>query len=167
LAASFARKTKLMPPRKRNAEKTKLGTLRPSRVREQPERPAEDIGAPDPDPAWPPLLRKNYLRLKRDAERERLVTKSHGPVLLLGAQAFTDFDTLRQFIEQHGLTYLKDGMIRPRPEVALYDQAWKRCLLALRALALSPSSRGQVEPLTDPEPVDPMEKLLRAREAGP
>ena len=91
-------------------------------------------------------------------------------VLLLTTAALVDVARLDATLREHGDTYDHGGLVR-RPEAALKDQAWKRALAGLRALGLAPASRGQVEPLTLPGPIDPLEALLRKRdrqrEVGP
>ncbi len=155
-----------MPPRRRRESKARRGTLRPDRERPALEMKPADVGAPPAPLGLDADVRAHYDALAAEMDAQRLATRGDGAAILLAASARADFDRHRAFLREHGESYAHNGLIRVRPECALMADAWRRCLLALRALGLAPAARGTVEPLTPAAPPDAMESLLRAQEGG-
>jgi P27 family predicted phage terminase small subunit len=97
----------------------------------------------------------------------RIITKADGPVLLLAAYRLTDYQELSRDLEAHGRTYSTttttgSTMVRPRPELALRDAAWRDAMAALVQLGLTPSSRSRVSKVSNPdEPGGELEAFLR------
>jgi phage terminase small subunit len=150
-----------MPARKSLATKLRHGTARPDRARPQI---AVAPGAPPAPAHLDPASRVIFDRLAQAMTQQGTATHGDIDALLLATSALADVARLDATLRDLGDTYERGGLIRPRPECVLRDQAWRRAALALRLLGLAPSARGQVEPVTPPASPDALEALLRRRE---
>jgi P27 family predicted phage terminase small subunit len=80
----------------------------------------------------------------------RVLTEADGEALALAADALADYVTARGVIQKKGHTYetkTEAGavMVRPRPEVSIASDAWKRARLMLLEFGLTPAARGKVK----------------------
>ena len=79
--------------------------------------------------------------------------------------AYSEYREARQFIFDNGFTYTTitqagDKMVRPYPQVAISQNAWRRVSDMLKQFGLTPSARNGVEALK-PEEEDPFEAFLK------
>jgi P27 family predicted phage terminase small subunit len=78
----------------------------------------------------------------------------------LACNAYADLAQASQLLAQKGLTYdssTPTGIIcRPRPEVAIRADSWKRFLKALSELGMTPLSRGRIQVAIPIEEIDPV-----------
>src|SRR5262245_40631133 len=138
-----------MPARLPRNVKALRGTLRADRdTRES--TPA--IGISKPSRVLPPEIRCEYDRIAQCAAKLGVLTLQDGLSIELGAMAMREVWQYEQMIREKGGTYetkTPQGsvMIRPRPEVALLADAWRRTLAILRDFGLTAVSGGRVEEL--------------------
>jgi P27 family predicted phage terminase small subunit len=110
---------------------------------------------PRPDPGRPP--RPEHLNEIARAEWDRLVelldgmktlTVVDGPILESTVIAYAQNRAATAVVEERGLTYTseteKGEITRPRPEVAIIADSWRRYVGGLSHLGLTPATRGKV-----------------------
>lgn len=101
----------------------------------------------------------------------RILTMADGPALALLCDAYAEYLEAREKTSgRKGKTYetttAQGGtMIRPRPEVAMASDAWRRVQRMLSEFGLTPSSRAKVV-VRPKEEEDPLEKLRNAGRAS-
>ncbi len=149
-------------PRKPTALKVLGGTARPDRLNPHEPQPAETTGRP---PAWLKGQGRRVWRWLVPLLREmRVLTAADEQALALLCDVFAEYLEAREILRQRGLTYETttpqgDRMVRPRPEVAIAADAWRRVQRMLTEFGLTPSARSRVQALPAPE-CDPFEELL-------
>jgi len=94
----------------------------------------------------------------------RVLTDADRDAFGLGCDAMADYLGYRATIQEHGSTYetttmQHDTMIRPRPEVAMMADAWRRAERIFSAFGMNPSARSKVKAMAE-EDIDPMETFL-------
>lgn len=104
-------------------------------------------------PARPPHLkdvaRQEWDRLKGILEPLGMVTKADRAMLVALVEAWAIYREMDRLIKVHGVTYTTktksgDDMVRPRPEVAMRDQALKNIKSFSTEFGLTPSARTRV-----------------------
>jgi hypothetical protein len=98
----------------------------------------------------------------------RVATEVDGPILELTAGALADHEQNAAIVARDGASY--DAMTasgttlkRQRPEVKLATEAWRRALLGLTQLGLTPATRGKVEARPGADPGDVVDRFRRQR----
>ena len=78
-----------------------------------------------------------------------LLTPVDQDALELLVRAYVEYHRAQSTLERCGATYTirtaSGRVIRPRPEVAIASEAWKRTLRALTEFGLTPASRVRLE----------------------
>lgn len=97
--------------------------------------------------------------------RLKLLTEADEDALAFLADAYAEYIECRGVIRKKGRTYstvtLTGGeMVRPRPEVMMAADAWRRVHRMLVEFGLTPSSRARVS-VSGGEEKDPFEEFLR------
>ncbi len=100
----------------------------------------------------------------------RVLSKADAEKLALGCDALGEYLELRETIQELGhiyetVTVTGSTVIRPRPEVAMAADAWKRASAILSEFGLSPSARARVQTIID-EQEDPFETFLRGKQSS-
>lgn len=169
--------------RGRRPKPTKLklveGTARKDRVNdEEPEPPAGDVVAPN----W---LRGRARRLWKQIapvlEEMHILTTADPHALALLCDAYAEYVECSEYIRKRGRTYesivvveaedeageraeITKRMVRPRPEVAMAADAWRRVRAMLAEFGMTPSSRTRVKATEGGREKDPFEDFLHERE---
>jgi hypothetical protein len=166
-----------MPARLPRNVKALRGTLRGDRDASEP---VPALGIPKPSRTLPPDVRREYDKITRRAARLRVLTLQDGLAIELGALAQAEVWRYEAVIRKLGSIYetkTPQGsvMIRPRPEVALLADAWRRAVTVLKEYGLTAVSRGRVEELPPAAAEskwaglisnDPLERMLRRRQTS-
>ena len=104
-------------------------------------------------PARPPHLRGfaklEWERLSHQLKPLGMVTKADRAMLVALVEAWAIYREMDKLIKKHGVTYTTttlagDEMVRPRPEVAMRDQALKNIKSFSSEFGLTPSARTRV-----------------------
>lgn len=98
----------------------------------------------------------------------RVLTVADRKALEMLCDTYAEWRELRAVIEEHGHTYETftaqgDKMIRPRPEVTMAADAWKRASAMLTQFGLTPSSRSKVSAGEKQEESDPLADFLNRK----
>ena len=134
-------------PKTPTAMKLLSGTMRKSR--ENPAEPMLESAIPEM-PAWlAPKAKTCWKELSEQLLGMRVITKADRTCLEMLCDAYSEYRDCRKFIIDNGYTYKTvtasgDEMHRPYPQVAMYQNSWKRVLDGLREFGLSPSSKSKV-----------------------
>jgi P27 family predicted phage terminase small subunit len=166
-----------MPAKLPTATKQLRGTLRPGRANAREPQPTP--GVPRPSRELGLDVQREFKKLARRLRPLRVAASSDGLALELAASVMAEYWRYEETIQKLGATYetkTPQGsvMIRPRPEVALAADAWRRAAAMLAAFGLTPVARSRVETLpSDPASSrwagllnDPLERMLRRREGA-
>lgn len=106
-------------------------------------------------PTWlDGMARAAWLELAPLLEQTKVVTESDRKALELLCDAYSEYRRTREIVRKQGATYeaLTEGgsiMIRPRPEVTMAQDAWKRVRAMLQEFGLTPSSRSKIQVVQD------------------
>lgn len=110
--------------------------------------------------------KKAFRELARYLDNAGIITIVDGKALELLTEAYSEWKAARQVVQEKGATYstitLQGAeMIRPRPEVGIAQDAWKRIKSILPEFGLTPSARVRLT-VDQIEDVDPIEDYLGA-----
>jgi P27 family predicted phage terminase small subunit len=130
----------------------------------EPQPPASDGEAPDwlegrPREAWDwlaPMLGDM-----------KVLTEADKHALALLCDVYAEYIALRRVIQNRGRVYTTttaqgDTMIRPRPEVAMISDAWRRIHRMMVEFGMTPSARSKVTRLPEEEK-DPFADYLKGK----
>ena len=139
------------------------GETRPSRLNMKEPEPPEGV------PSKP-------RRLKGDASREwdrlaelagdmHVLTEVDAPIVEATAMAYADLTAAERLIAKEGAAYKTTGsggavMRRKHPAVDMRADAWRRWVIGLGHLGLSPATRSRVS-AQPPKPESKLAKLVR------
>lgn len=150
-------------PRKPSALHIIEGTDRNDRMNQAEPIPTISVG--EKPPKWLSLESRRVWRwLAPRLIAMRVLTDADRDAFGLGCDAMADYLAHRATILDHGSTYetttmQHDTMIRPRPEVAMMADAWRRAERIFNAFGMTPSARSKVKAQAE-EDIDPMEQFL-------
>jgi P27 family predicted phage terminase small subunit len=136
-----------MPARLPTRLKLLSGTARPSWLKREPEPPP---GPPEP-PKWlDATARRHWGELVPVLESMRVLTTADGAALALVCSALAEHERAAAVVAERGAAYeavteAGSVMHRPRPEVAIAADSWRRALRSLTEFGLSPSSRARLD----------------------
>lgn len=128
-----------------------------------------DASAPAGRPPKPKHLgdleAAEWERLAALAESNRTLSTADGPILEAAAIAYGSLRRANDVLTAHGLTYATktpqgSEMVRPRPEVAIAAEAWRRWVTALSHFGLSPATRSKVAVAPVARPESKLAKLI-------
>ncbi len=93
-----------------------------------------------------------------------VLTLADAKALELLCDVYAEYRAAREVTERDGLTYETFGptgsMTRPRPEVAIASDAWRRMASMLREFGMTPSSRTKVSTAgADDKPGNPFAEM--------
>lgn len=96
-----------------------------------------------------------------------VLSKADAEKLALGCDALGEYLELRELIKEKGRTYttitVTDSVVyRPRPEVAMCVDAWRRASAILSEFGLSPSARAKVQTIVEDQE-DPFDTFLKSK----
>ena len=136
-----------MSTRKSDELKLIEGNFRPHRARDLPRFSAK---VPEPPATLSPAARKHWRELARALADRRTMTAGDRQILALCCAALAQHEEAMAVLAAEGSTYetttqAGSTLHRPRPEVAIASDAWRRAVIALAQLGLTPRSRGNVE----------------------
>lgn len=139
------------------------GTQRPGRVNPAEPKPMA-IPLNQRPPAWlSDRGRRAWREILPILRRMGVVTVADPLALSMLADAVGEYIEARTVVIAEGATYWTEGqsrMLRPRPEVAIASDAWRRAKQLLTEFGLTPASRGRVS--GSPEKAeDPLEAWMR------
>ena len=152
-----------MSARKSDALKAVLGTFRPDRARDIPRfTPA----VPRPPATLSPTARGFWKELASLLCQGRVLTVGDRQGLTLLCEALALHRAATAVITAQGMTYETVNeagvtMIRPRPEIAIADAAWKNCMRGLTAFGLTPAARGNVTVTPPARSANPFDEFSR------
>lgn len=167
-------------PRKPTALHQLHGTSRPDRM--NPHEPQLPVLVGATPPSWVKgKARAFWKQIAVILTEMRVLTVSDVPALALVCDALAEYIAARAAVQQHGMTYdsktvkvvhTSDGdeveietlMVRARPEVAIASDAWRRAMMGLVQLGMTPSARTKVAAIGDEAEEDPFEQLLKRKE---
>lgn len=94
----------------------------------------------------------------------KVVTEADVTALALLCDAYSEYRHARQAVTDFGQTYTTvtasgDSMVRPRPEVAIAQSAWKRISDMLKQFGLTPAARAGVQ-VIDADDDNPFAEFL-------
>lgn len=160
-----------------SAVKALRGTLRPDRMNADEPQPAP--ASPRPRRGLSREARIWHQRITRALQALRVLAGADALVVEITARAGGEYDQHAAILDRDGYTYTTTNTVtgsvlqRPRPEVRLAQDAWKRTLAGLVQLGLSPVMRTRLHVLPDPDhpsrwvgrikAPDPIEQLRRRR----
>jgi P27 family predicted phage terminase small subunit len=153
------------PPRTPTPIKAARGTLRTDRT--NPREPTPEPGKPTPR-RLALHIRREYDGLVRVLQPLKVLSPAYVRVIELTAQALAECWQLDAAIARHGHTYeatteAGSTMIRPRPEVRLRADAWRRAHDGLQQLGLTPAAIGKVSALGPTAAKDPVAQFKAQR----
>ena len=108
-----------------------------------------------PPPEWLSEIGQQAWRdILEELECSRIVTRLDNQALELLCAAYAEFRECLAFVAEHGRTYAtttEEGgeMVRAYPEVAMMQDAWKRCNSMLGNFGMTPAARVRVK-VADP-----------------
>ena len=152
-----------MVARKSDQLKLVSGTFRPDRARDLPRFAAE---VPRPPASLSQAARGYWKELAGLLRQGRVLTVGDRQGLALLCEALALHRAATAVVAKEGMTYETVNeagvtMVRPRPEIAIGDAAWKNAMRGLAAFGLTPASRGNVTvtpPPRAPNPFDEFDK---------
>ena len=135
-----------MPSRKSDELKIVQGTFRPHRRRDLPRYAAV---VPRPPATLSPTARSFWKELASLLCQGRVLTVGDRQSLTLLCEALALHRAATAVVAEEGMTYETVNaagvtMVRPRPEIAIADAAWKNAMRGLTAFGLTPAARGNV-----------------------
>lgn len=139
-------------------------TGNPSRESLDHQEPKPTTGAPTAPSTLGPVGRALWRELVAEMTDLKTLATADRRVLELACRAHEDHLQASELLAANGLTYESETptgtIVRPRPEVAMRTDCWKRFLKALSELGLTPMSRGRIQIPLLPEDLDPLEEFL-------
>ena len=133
-------------------------------------RPLNDA-EPKPDasdqkpPTWlKGRARREWKRIAPMVADMGVLTVADNDAAALMCDALAEYIEAREVVRQHGATYeaeAKNGavIVRPRPEVGMYQDAWRRVLRMMTDFGMTPSSRAKVQ-AGEKKSEDPFEEFM-------
>lgn len=144
--------------------KAKKLTGNPSKELLDHREPAATAGEPTMPSALGAVGRSLWRELTAEMMEMKTLATADRRVLELACRAHEDHVQASSLLALHGLTYESSTptgvIVRPRPEVAMRADSWKRFLKALAELGLTPMSRGRVQVPVRPEEENPLLEFL-------
>ena len=134
---------------------------RPLNDREPQPRPGKATA-----PSWlHGKARRAWRRLAPMLARLGVLTEADEDALALLCSALGEYTECRQAIRETGSVYLTttatgDTMVRPRPEVAIASDAWRRVHRMMAEFGMTPSSRSRLQTGGNDDE-DPFSEFLR------
>lgn len=149
-------------PSKPTALKKLGGTLQPSRTNALEPVPEVALGIP---PNWLSATAKEYWHeIGGLLLQMKLISYGDTAALMLLTDVLAEWCMVRKIIKKKGRTYqvlTEGGMTyRPRPEVAMESDLWRRAHRMLVEFGLTPAARSKVSALGATEEKDPLSALL-------
>ena len=148
---------------KPTASKRLSGTLR--RDRQNQREPKPKAGARCP--SWLAADAKSVWRdLAPVLERMKVLTEADREALALLCSALAEYRQARAVLDREGSTYRATTeagavLVRPRPELRIAQDAWRRARLMLVEFGLSPAARSKVSALDPAAEPDDAEAYFR------
>ena len=145
-------------PRKPDAIKKRQGTLRKHRQnKREPQLPA---GAPPMPDHLDAVAKEEWRRLIALALRAQVLTEAERSIVEIAAAAYSTWRSALAVIRCEGMTYettntTGGSVIKPRPEVAIESDAWRRYKAAIVELGFTPAARSKVNAIDPNEETDP------------
>lgn len=156
-------------PPKPTALKVLHGTARPDRVNANEPKP-EGFGKRPP--AWlKGRARTHWGRIQPIVEGMRVSTDADPVALALLCDALAQYVQASDVLRTKGNNvelFDEDGRCieyRPRTEVRIVADAWRRVNLMLQQFGLTPASRAKVQ-AAEAQEIDPVEAFLSGRRSG-
>lgn len=149
-------------PRKPTALKIVQGTARPDRANPSEPKPPEGPVSP---PSWLRGRAKTAWKWVAPVLEEMgVLTTADTHTLALLCDAYAEYIECRAVVRKLGATYEGYGeegavMIRPRPEVRMASDAWRRADRMFSAFGMTPSARSKIH-ASDRGEADPFEEFL-------
>jgi P27 family predicted phage terminase small subunit len=148
-----------MSARKPTHLKLLTGTARKSRMQREP---VPEAGAPPPPPWLDETGRGYWAALAPELEAMRVLTRADGPALALVCVALVEHERAAATVAKEGAVYktvTEAGAVmhRPRPEVGVAQDAWRRAMKGLCEFGMSPASRGRIDVTSSPRAVGPVD----------
>ena len=149
-------------PPKPTALKKLGGTLQPSRTNPLEPVPEVALGYP---PVWLSATAKEYWdEIGGLLLQMKLVSYGDSAALMLLVDVLAEWCAVRKIIKKKGRVYqvLSEGGMtyKPRPEVAMESDLWRRAHRMLVEFGLTPAARSKVSVIGDKEEKDPLSALL-------
>ena len=128
-------------------------------------RHADRLELPNATPTMPfvsgDVATQTFAHLSERLSRLGVLSDLDGYALQMLADAWEDYTAARDVVRRLGATYetiteAGQVMIRPRPEVAMYQNAWDRMKKIIGEFGLTPSSRAKLGKKEEVENVDDM-----------
>lgn len=141
------------PPRKPLPFRKREGNLSGHKLPTEAKMPA---GVPVRPPHLTGHARKRWEHLIPILQAAEVLTLADLGALEIGCAAYDDWRTARAIVKREGMSYEsisvdEEGnerkIIRPRPEVAIASDAWKRYRAFLTEYGLTGASRSKVAPI--------------------
>ena len=135
-------------PRKPTEIKRRQGTLRKSRLNKR--EPKLPPGAPPMPGHLDEVAQQEWRRLVAIALRARVLTEADRSIVEIAAAAYSTWRAARAVVQSEGMTYettntTGGNVIKPRPEVAIESDAWRRYKSAVCELGFTPATRSKVQ----------------------
>jgi P27 family predicted phage terminase small subunit len=128
-------------------------------------RHADRLELPNATPTMPfvsgDVATQTFAHLSERLSRLGVLSDLDGYALQMLADAWEDYTAARDVVRRLGATYetiteAGQVMIRPRPEVAMYQNAWDRMKKIIGEFGLTPSSRAKLGKKDEVQDVDDM-----------
>lgn len=153
-------------PPKPTALKVLHGTNQPCRSNPKEPKPAADkVKAP----TWLSKgSRKHWRKIEPVLRDMNILTNADVTALAMLCDALTEYIEAQAVLQEQGRTYQSytaEGamMWRPRPEVAISNDAWRRVHSMMTQFGMTPSSRTKVQAVSEPETASPFDQWMKRR----
>jgi P27 family predicted phage terminase small subunit len=132
------------------------GTFRADRHANKLELP---LGAPNPRAAIGEISRDAFEFVAERLTNVGVVSEIDTFALQMFADAWEDYVAAREVIRRDGPTYTTttntgDTMFRPRPELAMMNNAWDRLKKIIPEFGMTPSSRAKIDAKDEVQDID-------------
>ena len=106
--------------------------------------PRPPPGAPLPPAHLTKFARAEWLRLSTQLDLLQLLTNVDAGAFAAYCEAVSLWRRAKRIVQQKGLTFETNGMVRKRPEVAIMQEAARQVVKYATEFGLTPSSRSRV-----------------------
>ena len=126
-------------------------------------RHADRLELPNATPTMPfvsgDVATQTFAHLSERLSRLGVLSDQDGYALQMLADAWEDYIAAREVIRRDGPTYATttntgDTMWRPRPELAMMNNAWDRLKKIIPEFGLTPSSRAKIDAKDEVQDID-------------
>ncbi len=154
-----------LPGRPRKPTAAKIAAGNPGKRKPPADEPQPEVGAPDRPAhvATNAVASGEWDRIVKLTTATRVLTVADGPILEMTALAYAEY-RIAQKATAKSLTYkVKTAagsfIVKPRPEVPMAADAWRRYVNGLTHFGLTPATRAKVHVTKPAAPASPLDEF--------